>query len=156
MFNVECSMFNGFGLEWQLRSRVGVNPARGRESSDASGLTFVERQGRTDGCATSPNAVRRKTRRAAAAVIGLLLLPLSAYAQELEPGAYWPIPAGLNIATVVNSLNWGDVAFDPAAPIDQATARINTTVLAFTRALSVAGRSTNLGIVVPMIAGHVE
>src|SRR3954465_1417129 len=52
--------------------------------------------------------------------------------------------------------NWGDVAFDPAAPIDQATARINTTALAFTRAPTVAGRSTNIGIVVPIIAGHVE
>jgi len=92
----------------------------------------------------------------AAGIVFALLLPLSASAQELEPGAYWPIPAGLNIATVVNSFNWGDVAFDPAAPIDQATARINTTALAFTRALGVAGRSTNLSLVVPMIAGHVE
>ena len=44
-----------------------------------------------------------------------------ALAQELEPGAYWPIPTGLNIVTVVNSFNWGDVAFDPAAPIDEAS-----------------------------------
>ncbi len=84
------------------------------------------------------------------------LLPVGASAQELEPGAYWPIPVGLNIATVVNSLNWGDLAFDPSAPIDEASATINTTAFAFTRAIAVAGRSTNLGVVLPVVGGHVE
>jgi len=88
--------------------------------------------------------------------LALLLMPAAASAQELEPGAYWPIPRGLNIATVVNSFNWGDLAFDPAAPIDQASARINTTALIFTRAFSLVGRSANLGVVVPIIGGHVE
>jgi Putative MetA-pathway of phenol degradation len=84
------------------------------------------------------------------------MMPAHASAQELEPGAYWPIPAGLNIATVVNSFNWGDLAFDPAAPIDEGSARINTTSLVFTRAFSLAGRSANVGVAVPMIGGHVE
>ena len=92
----------------------------------------------------------------AAAALALLLMPVSASAQELEPGAYWPLPTGLNIVTVVNSFNLGDVAFDPAAPIDEASARINTTAFAFTRAFSLAGRSANAGVVVPMIGGHVE
>src|SRR5687767_2805917 len=83
-------------------------------------------------------------------------MPISAPAQELEPGAYWPIPAGLNIVTVVNSTNWGDVAFDPSGPIDEASATINTTALAFTRAFRLAGRSANVGAVVPIIGGHVE
>ena len=62
----------------------------------------------------------------AATALALLLLPVGVAAQELEPGAYWPIPKGLNIVTVVNSFNWGDLAFDPSAPIDEANARINT------------------------------
>ena len=86
----------------------------------------------------------------------LLLAPACASAQELEPGAYWPLPNGLNIITVVNGLNWGDVAFDPAAPIDQANAIINTTALSFTRAFSLGGRSANAGVVLPVIGGHVE
>ena len=86
----------------------------------------------------------------------LLLTPVSASAQELEPGAYWPIPVGLNIATVVNSFNWGDLAFDPSAPIDEASARINTTAFAFTRAFNLAGRSANAGVVLPVVVGHVE
>jgi hypothetical protein len=53
-------------------------------------------------------------------------------------------------------LNFGDVAFDPAAPIDEATATINATGLAFTRAFALAGRSANLGVVVPVVAGHIE
>src|SRR6185436_14634167 len=83
-------------------------------------------------------------------------MPALVSAQELEPGAYWPIPTGLNIATVVNSFRWGDVVFDPSSPIDEASARINTTALSFTRALGVAGRSANVGVMAPVIVGHVE
>jgi hypothetical protein len=86
----------------------------------------------------------------------VFLMPASASAQELEPGAYWPIPTGLNIVTVVNSFNFGDVAFDPSSPIDEASAAINTTAFAFTRAFGLAGRSANAGVVFPVIAGHVE
>lgn len=86
----------------------------------------------------------------------LLAMPLTVAAQELEPGAYWPIPRGLNIVTAVNSLNWGDVAFDPAAPIDEANATINTTGFAFARAFGLMGRSANASVMVPIIAGHIE
>ena len=91
-----------------------------------------------------------------AATLAVLMMPLCASAQELEPGAYWPIPAGLNIATAVNSFNWGDLAFDPSAPIDEASAAINTTAFAFTRAFGLAGRSANAGLVLPVIGGHLE
>jgi hypothetical protein len=90
------------------------------------------------------------------AAVVMLLLPLRAFAQELEPGAYWPIPNGLNILTAVNSFNWGDVSFEPTAPIDEASSRINTTALSFTRAFALAGRSANVGVAVPIVAGHVE
>jgi len=90
------------------------------------------------------------------ATTACLCLPAPVRAQELEPGAYWPLPKGLNIVTVVNGFNWGDVAFDPAAPIDDGSAAINTTALSFTRAFGLAGRSANLGVSVPVVAGHVE
>ena len=90
----------------------------------------------------------------AATTLALLVMPMCASAQELEPGAYWPIPAGLNIVTVVNSFNSGDLAFDASAPIDDASARINTTSFAFTRAFSLAGRSANVGVALPVIGGH--
>ena len=86
----------------------------------------------------------------------LLLTPIATTAQELEPGAYWPIPKGINIFTAANSFNTGDLSFDPAAPIDEASAQINTTAFAFTRAFNLAGRSANAGVVLPVIAGHLE
>jgi hypothetical protein len=92
----------------------------------------------------------------ATASLVLLSIHVSAAAQELEPGAYWPIPTGLNIVTTVNSFNWGDLAFEPAAPIEDGSATINTTAFSFTRAFSLAGRSANAGIVVPVIGGHLE
>jgi len=92
----------------------------------------------------------------AAAALALLLTPVSSAAQELEPGAYWPLPRGLNIVTAVNSFNFGDLAFDPAAPIDEASARINTTAFAMTRTFSLAGRSANAGVMLPVISGHLK
>jgi hypothetical protein len=92
----------------------------------------------------------------AAVAFALLPMPARASAQELEPGAYWPLPAGLNILTAANSLNWGDVAFDPSGPVDDASAVINTTAFAYTRALSLGGRSANAGVVLPVVGGHVE
>jgi outer membrane putative beta-barrel porin/alpha-amylase len=83
-------------------------------------------------------------------------MPICASAQELEPGAYWPIPTGLKIVTVVNNSNWGDLAFDPALPIDEASSTINTTAFSFTRAFSLAGRSANASGVLPVVGGHVE
>jgi hypothetical protein len=93
--------------------------------------------------------------RCVAAALALLAMPLWATAQELEPGAYWPLPTGLNIVTVVNSYNWGDLAFDPSAPIDEASAGINTTAFSLTRAFGLAGRSANAGVLLPVVGGHV-
>jgi hypothetical protein len=84
------------------------------------------------------------------------LTPNCTSAQELEPGAYWPIPRGLNILTAANTFNHGDLSFDPSAPIDEGSAAINTTALAFTRAFNLAGRSANAGLVLPVVGGHVE
>ena len=94
--------------------------------------------------------------RLVAVALALVLSPQFGSAQELEPGAYWPLPRGLNILTVVEGVNWGDVNFDPALPVEDASATIATTALAFTRAFGLAGRSANFGAVLPIIAGHVE
>jgi hypothetical protein len=86
----------------------------------------------------------------------VLLSTGASAAQELEPNAYWPIPAGLNIATLVNSVNVGDVAFDTSAPIDEASATVGTLALSFTRGFGLAGRSANVGVAVPIVGGHIE
>ena len=78
-----------------------------------------------------------------------------ALAQELEPGAYAVAPVGVNVFVVSNSFNFGDVAFDPAAPLDDGRAKINNTVLGYGRTLNVVGRSAQVSIGVPITAGHV-
>ncbi len=98
----------------------------------------------------------RPVRRIAAGLALLLLLAARTSAQELTPGAYWPLPGGLNILSVVNSTNWGDVTFDPSLPVEDAHATINTTVLAYTRTLAIAGRSANIGIQLPIAGGRLE
>ena len=92
----------------------------------------------------------------AAVTLAVLLMPVCGVAQELEPGAYWPIPTGLNIVTAANTFNRGELAFDPSAPIDEGSAAINATAFAFTRAFSLAGRSANTGVMLPVVAGHVK
>ena len=94
--------------------------------------------------------------RHAAIGLALLLSPVGASAQELEPGAYWPLPRGFNIITVVDSFNAGDVAFEPSAPIDEASAKINTTAIAFARTFGFFGRSANASVLLPVVAGHLE
>jgi hypothetical protein len=86
----------------------------------------------------------------------LQLVPLCVSAQELTPGAYWPLPVRINILTFVNSSNWGAVAFDPALPAEDSRGTIDTVAIAYTRTLSIAGRSANVGLQIPVLGGHVE
>ena len=85
-----------------------------------------------------------------------MLTPAFACAQELEPGAYWPIPRGMNIVTVIDSFNFGDVAFEPSAPIDEATATINATAFAYTRFFGLAGRTASAERGAPVVVGHLK
>ena len=86
--------------------------------------------------------------------IVLLVSPATARAQELEPGAYWPIPNGVNILTAIGGVNWGEVAFEPSLPVEDAAATIVTSALAYTRAFGLAGRSANTLVMLPVVGGH--
>jgi hypothetical protein len=90
------------------------------------------------------------------AVVLLLAVALPSSGQELEPGAFSVSPVGVNILVVTNAFMGGDVTFDPALPVEDANATINTTALAYVRSLSFFGRSANAGFVAPYGIGHVE
>jgi Putative MetA-pathway of phenol degradation len=79
-----------------------------------------------------------------------------ASAQELEPGAYAAAPIRLNLGVVTNTVSFGDLAFDPAVPIEDASATMNFTTLGYGRTLALVGRSANVSIGVPIVAGHLE
>jgi len=88
--------------------------------------------------------------------LALQLVPVCVSAQELTPGEYWPLPVRVNIITFINSVNWGAVAFDPALPAEDSRGTIDTVAVAYTRTLSIAGRSANVAFQIPIAGGHVE
>jgi hypothetical protein len=86
----------------------------------------------------------------------LLLVSVPAMGQELEPGAYSISPVGVNIVNVTNSLQRGDVTFDPALPIEDFRATIDTIALSYFRTLRLFGRSASVGLVAPFLIGSLE
>lgn len=80
----------------------------------------------------------------------------AAGAQELEPGAYAVAPRGLNVLVLANTFSFGDLAFDPAGPISDASARINATSVGLARMVNIFGRSGQISVGVPIVAGHLE
>jgi hypothetical protein len=80
----------------------------------------------------------------------------TAHAQELEPGAYAVAPVGVNVLVATNTFSAGDLSFDPAAPIDEASAAINVTGVGYARTFNLAGRSAQIAGAMPIITGHVE
>jgi hypothetical protein len=95
-------------------------------------------------------------RRCLLGAIVLLFPAARAQAQELEPGAYWPIPRGLNIVSAIANVNWGEVTFEPSLPVEEASARIGTTAVAFTHAFGMKRRSANVLLMVPVVGGHLK
>ena len=94
------------------------------------------------------------------AAIGLYCLlgglVTSTSAQELVPAAYTPAPYGVNLLSLATAYNSGDMTFDPAGPIEDASGRITASTLGYLRTLKIAGRSANVGIIVPYVVGHIE
>ncbi len=91
------------------------------------------------------------------AFVALAVVPLStAFAQELVPAAYTPAPYGINLVTAAAVYNSGDLAFDPAGPIEDASAEIFVSSFGYARTFGVAGRAANIGVFVPYVLGEVE
>jgi hypothetical protein len=76
--------------------------------------------------------------------------------QELEPGAYAPSPKDFNILISALTFNSGDLAFDPAGPIDNASAEIGVGSVGYVRTLGLWGRLANVGFSLPYVRGNVK
>jgi len=72
------------------------------------------------------------------------------------PGAFTPAPVGFNIVTILANINSGEVVFDSSAPIEDATARIGVAAIGLSRTLNLAGRYSNVTVVVPYFRAHLE
>ena len=89
------------------------------------------------------------TRAGVALVVVLLVSPMTAEAQELEPRAYANSPVGLNFLILGYGYTKGDVALDRSAPIEDGKITVNSVALAYARSLDVFGRTAKLDVVLP-------
>lgn len=94
--------------------------------------------------------------RALGVLLAIAFAATPAAAQELEPGAYTVSPVGLNLLNLGYVFNDGDIAFDPSLPIEQGSATIHTTSVAYGRSVDIAGRSSTLLVALPIVFGHLE
>ena len=78
----------------------------------------------------------------------------SARAQELEPRSLTNVPVGMNFVVVGYALSSGNVAMDPALPIEGLNATINSGVFAFARAIDFFGLGAKVDAVVPVATAH--
>jgi len=86
----------------------------------------------------------------------VLCASTSVHAQDLVPGAYTPVPTGINILNVTAVFNDGALAFDPSLPIEDASATIWGAGVGIVRTLGIAGRYANIGLGIPFVVGHLE
>jgi Putative MetA-pathway of phenol degradation len=88
---------------------------------------------------------------AAWALVGV---PAVVAAQELEPGLYQNAPINFNLAAANILFSRGNVLFDSALPIEDATADVQAYVLGYVRTLGIAGKAAKLDVQVPMSWAH--
>jgi hypothetical protein len=101
--------------------------------------------------------VKRHSSASRAALLAVFLVgSVPASAQELEPGAYWALPTGVNIMSIINVFSAGDVWFDPSIPVEEADSTFNATTAVWTGYFGLAGRTANVSVQVPVVAGHLE
>src|SRR5678816_1320829 len=77
-------------------------------------------------------------------------------AQQLEPRAYSISPIGVNVVNVSYAYSDGDLSFDPSLPIDNASAQIHFGAAGYFRSINVAGRSANVAVALPYVAGNLQ
>ncbi|MFV1969234.1 MAG: transporter, partial [Pirellulaceae bacterium] len=82
--------------------------------------------------------------------------PSTISAQDLEPRAYSVSPVGVNVVAGAYNFKTGDLSFDPSAPIEDGSATIHAAGFGYVRSVGFLGRSANISIALPVIAGHVE
>ncbi len=92
----------------------------------------------------------------AAAVATALCVPLPAAGQDLEPRALSPAPVGLNIAGVGYIHAQGNVFFDKALLIDDATGVVQRMTGFYVRTFGILGKSAKFVTVVPFAWGEWE
>jgi hypothetical protein len=87
----------------------------------------------------------------AAALIGERLC-----AQEIEPRQYSPAPVRTHFVLTGYGRSDGEILFDPAAPLTDVEAKIDSMLVGYGTSVAMLGRATNFSIVVPYVWGDVS
>jgi len=86
--------------------------------------------------------------------VAFLLFAGGLGAQDLEPRAYTVSPLGLNFVFLGYNRSTGDLVFDAAVPITDASADINAGIIGYYRSLDFFGRNANARVIVPYAWGN--
>jgi len=92
-----------------------------------------------------------------AGLAGLVAWSLGvAFAQDLAPRAYIITPIHSNAVTLTYSFSGGSILLEGAAPITDASGKINTSVVSYFHTLSFFGRSANITASLPYGVGNFQ
>ena len=91
-------------------------------------------------------------------IFSLALVSMSsmAFAQELTPRAYWPMPNKTNLLALGYQYSTGDVLTDPTLPITGVESDINFLLASYLRTYSLFARTANVQFSVPYTWGESE
>ena len=78
----------------------------------------------------------------------------AAQCQDIEPRRWTPLPPGLNVIGAGYALTDGDVYFDPALQVEDATVRGHTVGVSYVRSFRLAGKLARFDVVLPW--QHIE
>ncbi len=81
--------------------------------------------------------------------LNILLATSTAGAQDLEPRAYANTPVGLNFLLSGYVYQEGDIATDPALPLEDAEVRAHSALLAYARSFGLLGKSAKVDVILP-------
>ena len=85
-----------------------------------------------------------------------VLFCITAYAQELAPRAYWPLPQGTNVFVLTYQHSSGDIVTDASLPITGVDSDIDYLQFSYQRTFSWLGRTANVQLSVPFSQGVTE
>ena len=84
----------------------------------------------------------------------LIVMAGTAFAQDLEPRSFSQAPVGMNFVAMTYGYSTGEVLFDQAVPITEASGRVSNVVAAYVRTLGFFGASAKFAAIVPYAWGH--
>lgn len=88
-----------------------------------------------------------------AVILFILSIPIC-FAQDLEPRSLTNVPTGLNFALAAYGYSQGNILLDPAVPIEDLDAQLNTFIGAYVRSFSFFGMASKIDAVLPYAFGH--